>query len=161
MLHMLGHCSQDNIICKCTKLHDHSSNRKWDILCVAHGRFLDVQGEANPPNISQKFNIFLYLRAHLHNLIKQNTNSSTLRKIDNPLLNSIKYNIWSHILFSSLNEVIKCISLYISIHEHALYSSHDVINRDLCLSRDHNYHHLVHLLSCIEIKELIEYLCFN
>ena len=31
MLIMVGGCSQDNIIYKCTKLHDHSSNRKSDI----------------------------------------------------------------------------------------------------------------------------------
>ena len=27
MLTMIGYCRQDNIIYKCTKLHDHSSNR--------------------------------------------------------------------------------------------------------------------------------------
>ena len=32
-----------------------------------------------------------------------------------------KYNIGYHIWFSSLNEVTKCISLYISIHEHAIF----------------------------------------
>ena len=73
---------------------------------------------------------------------------------------SFKYNIGSHIWVSSLNEVTKCISLYISIHEHALYSSHGVIIPDLCLARD-DYHHSGHLLSCNEIKELIEYLCIN
>ena len=73
---------------------------------------------------------------------------------------SFKYNIGSHFCFSSLNEVTKCISLYISIHEHALYSSHGVIIRDLCLAREDN-HHPDHLLSCNEIKELIKYLCIN
>ena len=38
---------------------------------------------------------------------------------DNYKYLSFKYNIGSHIWFSSLNEVTKCISLYISIHEHA------------------------------------------
>ena len=52
------------------------------------------------------------------------------------------------------------IIVYISIHEHALYSSHGVIIRDLCLARD-DYHHPEHLLSYNEIKELIEYLCIN
>ena len=28
MLIMVGHCRQGNIIYKCTKLHDHSSNRQ-------------------------------------------------------------------------------------------------------------------------------------
>ena len=28
MLTMVGHCRQDNKIDKCTKLHNHSSNRK-------------------------------------------------------------------------------------------------------------------------------------
>ena len=28
MLTMVGHCRQDNIIYKCTKLHDHNSNKK-------------------------------------------------------------------------------------------------------------------------------------
>ena len=28
MLTMVGHCKQDNIIYKCTMLHDHSKNRK-------------------------------------------------------------------------------------------------------------------------------------
>ena len=31
MLTMVGSCNQDNIICKCTKLHDRSSNRKAQI----------------------------------------------------------------------------------------------------------------------------------
>ena len=61
--------------------------------------------------------------------------------------------------FSSLNEVTKCISLYISLF---FTSSHGVIIRDLCLARD-DYHHPEHLLSCRpnEIKELIDYLCIN
>ena len=79
---------------------------------------------------------------------------------DNYRYLSFKYNIGSHIWFSSLSKVTKCISLYISIHEHALYSSHGVIIRDLCLARD-DYHHPEHLLSRNEIKELIEYLCIN
>ena len=79
---------------------------------------------------------------------------------DNYRYLSFKYNIRSHIWFSSLNEGAKCISLYISIHEHALYSSHGDIIRDLCLARD-DYHHPEHLLSCNEIRELIEYLCIN
>ena len=70
---------------------------------------------------------------------------------------SFKYNIASHIWFLSLNEATKFISLYISIHEHALYSSHGAIIFYLCLARD-DYHHPEHLLSCNEIKELIEYL---
>ena len=50
MLTMVGGCSQDNIIYKCTKLHDHSSNRIYIYsLCAAHAIFLDVQGEAHPP----------------------------------------------------------------------------------------------------------------
>ena len=41
-----------------------------------------------------------------------------------------------------------------------LCSSHGVIIRDLCLARD-DYQHPEHLLSCNEIKELIEYLFTN
>ena len=79
---------------------------------------------------------------------------------DNYRYLSFKYKIGSHIWLSSLNKVTKCISLYISIHEHALYSSHGVIIRYLCLARD-DYYHPEHLLSCNEIKELIKYLCIN
>ena len=51
-----------------------------------------------------------------------------------------KYNIGTHIWISSLNEVTKCISLYISIHEHVLYSSHGVIICDSCLAKDDDHH---------------------
>ena len=51
---------------------------------------------------------------------------------DNYRYLSFNYNIRSQIWFSSLNEVTKCISLYISIHDHALCSSNGVIFRDLC-----------------------------
>ena len=47
MLTMIGHCRQNNIIYKYAKLHDHSSNRKSDILCATHAIFLDVPGEAH------------------------------------------------------------------------------------------------------------------
>ena len=55
MLTMVGHCRQDNIIYKCTKLHNRSSNRKRDILCAAHAIVLDVLWRgASPLNIFQK-----------------------------------------------------------------------------------------------------------
>ena len=38
--------------------------------------------------------------------------------------------------------------------------SHGVTICDLRLARD-DYHYLEHLLSCNEVKELIEYLCIN
>ena len=36
----------------------------------------------------------------------------------------------------SLNDVVKCISLYISNQDDLLYSAHGTIIRDLCLVRD-------------------------
>ena len=77
---------------------------------------------------------------------------------DNESFSFIIYIFFFNTLHSPLNEVTKCISLHISIPEHALYSSHGDIIGDLCLARD-DYHHPEHLLSCNEIKELIEYLC--
>ena len=50
--------------------------------------------------------------------------------------------------------------IIVSIYEHTLYSSHGVIIRDLCLAKN-DYHHPEPLLSCNEIKELIEYLCID
>ena len=47
-------------------------------------------GRSIPPNIFQKNIFFLYLWAHLHNLIKQNNNFSILKKIENPLFNPLK-----------------------------------------------------------------------
>ena len=50
-----------------------------------------------------------------------------------------------------------------SMHEHALYSSHGrppIIIPHLCLARD-AYHHPVHNLSCNEINEFVEYVCIN
>ena len=58
----------------------------------------------------------------------------------------------------SLNEVIKCISLYLSTYENLLHSAHGTIIRDLCLARD-NYYQLTHLFSHAEIIMLIEFLC--
>ena len=45
-----------------------------------------------------------------------------------------------------------------SVHEIAIYSSHGVIIRDLCLAKD-GYHYPEHLLSCDEINELIDNGC--
>ena len=49
MLTMVGYYRQDNKIYMCTKLHDHSSNRKWNILCAAQTMFLDIQGGGASP----------------------------------------------------------------------------------------------------------------
>ena len=102
-----------------------------------------------------------------------NSTNTTIKTIDLSAISSVnsafgdyyrylsfKCNIGSHIWFSSLYEVTKCISLYISIYEHALYSLHGVIIGDFCLARDDHYHP-EHLLSCNEINELIEHLCIN
>ena len=48
---------------------------------------------------------FLYLWAHLHNLIKQNTNFSILKKIENPLLNPLKF-IYYIYVFNFLANVV-------------------------------------------------------
>ena len=71
---------------------------------------------------------------------------------------SYKYNIGSHIWMLLLNEVIKCISLYISTHENLLHFAHGTIIRDLCLGRD-NYYQSTHLFSHAEIIMLRECLC--
>ena len=55
----------------------------------------------------------------------------------------------------SLNEVIKCIFLYISTHENLLHSAHGT---DLCLARD-DYYQSTHLFSHAEIIMLIEFVC--
>ena len=77
---------------------------------------------------------------------------------DNYRYLSYKYNIGPDIWMLSLNEVIKCISLYISTHENLLHSVHGTIIRDLCLARD-NYYQSTHLFSHAEIIMLIEVLC--
>ena len=66
ILTMVVGCNQDNIIYNCAKLHDHSSNRKWDILCAAHALFLDVRWEVHilPNTLEKKINFFHYLWAH-------------------------------------------------------------------------------------------------
>ena len=58
----------------------------------------------------------------------------------------------------SLNEVIKCISLFISTNENLLHSAHGTIIRDLCLARN-NYYQSTHLFSHAEIIMLMEVLC--
>ena len=50
MFTMVRHCRQDNIIYKCTTLHDYSSNRKGDILYAALVIFLvGCSGERGIP----------------------------------------------------------------------------------------------------------------
>ena len=44
-----------------------------------------------------------------------------------------------HIWMLSLNEVVKCISLYMSNQNNSLYSAQGTIIRDLCLARDNHY----------------------
>ena len=46
MLTIVVQISQDNIIYKCTKLHDRKAIRKLNIFCAAHTIFFDVQGKA-------------------------------------------------------------------------------------------------------------------
>ena len=58
----------------------------------------------------------------------------------------------------SLNEVIKCISLYISTHENLLHPAHSTIIRDLCLARD-NYYQSTHLFFHAEFIILMEFIC--
>ena len=64
MLTMVGHCRQENTIYKCTKLHDHSLNIKWDILCAAHTIFFDVPegGASYLTFLFSKICFFLCLR---------------------------------------------------------------------------------------------------
>ena len=45
-----------------------------------------------------------------------------------------------------LNEVVKCVSLYMYNQNNSLYSTHGAIIRDLCLARD-NHYQSPHLLS--------------
>ena len=56
--------------------------------CLIFGR---SGGRRIPPNIfpPKIFFYYLYLWAHLHNLIQQNNNFSILKKIENPLLNPL------------------------------------------------------------------------
>ena len=56
MFTMIGHCRQDNIIYKCTKLHDHSSNKKnrYPLRCACH--VFVHSGEIRP-----SFNIFFLI----------------------------------------------------------------------------------------------------
>ena len=39
----------------------------------------------------------------------------------------------------SLNDVVNCISFYMSNQDNSLYSAHSMIIRDLCLARDNHY----------------------
>ena len=74
------------------------------------------------------------------------------------LLQYYKYNIGFHIWMLSLNDVVKCISLYMFNQDNSLYSAHGTIIRDLCLARD-NHYQSPHMLSYTEIVMLIENLC--
>ena len=58
----------------------------------------------------------------------------------------------------ALNDIVKWISLYMSIQDNSQYSAYDTIICDLCLARD-NHYQLPHLLSYTEIVMLIEQLC--
>ena len=58
----------------------------------------------------------------------------------------------------SLNDVVKCISLYMSNQDNSLYSAHGTIIRDLCLARD-NHYQSPHFYHYTEIVMLIEHLC--
>ena len=58
MLTIVGYVSQNNIIYKCTKLHNHSLNRKWDIFQTANTILLDVKGGDVPPPPNIEKNIF-------------------------------------------------------------------------------------------------------
>ena len=79
---------------------------------------------------------------------------------DNYRYPSYKYrsNIGFHIWMLSLNDVVKCISLYMSNQDNSLYSAHGTIIRDMCLARD-NHYQLPHMLSYTEIVMLIDHLC--
>ena len=141
--------------------------RLWKLPNTTHCSLLPSINDCIPIEIilEQRCAKFIWSSLNSTNTIVKTIALSAISSVnstfgDNYRYLSFKYNIGSHIWFSSLNEVTKCISLYISIHEHALYSSHGVIIRDLCLARD-DYYHPEHLLSCNEIKELIEYLCIN
>ena len=65
MFTMIGHCRQDNIIYKCTKLHDHSSNKKIDILCAVHAMFLFIPEKFAPP-LTFFFYIFFCFYGHIY-----------------------------------------------------------------------------------------------
>ena len=141
--------------------------RLWKLPNTTHCSLLPSINDCIPIEIilEQRCAKFIWSSLNSTNTIVKTIALSAISSVnstfgDNYRYLSFKYNIGSHIWFSSLNKITKCISLYISIHEHALYSSHGVITRDLCLARD-DYHHPEHLLSCNEIKELIEYLCIN
>ena len=56
---------------------------------------------------------------------------------DNYRYLSYKYNIGFHIWMLSLNDVVKCILLY--IQDNSLYSAHGTIIHDLCIARDNHY----------------------
>ena len=62
---------------------------------------------------------------------------------------SCKYNIGIHIMILSLNEVVKCILLYMSNENNLLYYVHGKIIHDLFLASD-NHCQSPHLLSCTE-----------
>ena len=57
-----------------------------------------------------------------------------------------------------LNDVVKCISLYMSNQDNSLYSAHGTIIRDFCLARD-NHYQSPHMLSYTEIVMLIKHYC--
>ena len=86
--------------------------------------------------ILKKYN-FIYACLNSYNtIIKATAFSSGGSALgDNQRYHS--YTIVSHIL--TLNEVTKCISLYISTHDNLLHSAHDTIIHDLCLARDNYY----------------------
>ena len=58
----------------------------------------------------------------------------------------------------SLNDVVTCISLYMSNQDTSLYYAHGTIIHDMCLARD-NHYQSPHLLSYAVIVTLIKHLC--
>ena len=71
----------------------------------AHAIFLEAQGGGGrriSPNFKKKKK-FLYLWAHLHNLIRLNNNFSILKKIENPILNPRKIYNYMGPLFLNKN----------------------------------------------------------
>ena len=54
-IYILGHCRQDNIIYKCTMLHDDSKNRK----CAAHAIFWTFRGTFKKKNFFVLMSTFI------------------------------------------------------------------------------------------------------
>ena len=84
-------------------------------------------GGRHIPLVFKKIYIFfLYLWAHLHNLIKQNNNFSILKKIENPLLNPLTLFDRLKTISQTDRQTDRLVNVINLIHTHNVYLLIDI-----------------------------------